>query len=301
MRVLVTGGLGYLGSGLIRILKETSKVEEIVVLDNQRSGRIEAFYGLNDPRFRYIDGDISDVYDLDFALEGVDCLIHLAALVNTPLGVYDGSALYTNNINGTEALMEKAKAAGVSDVIFASSLSVYGPVDQEGKVHFGLSPYPKSKLAAEKIILDIANNSGMNSWILRCGILYGKAPVGHFDSFVNGMVLQAALRRRVTVFGSGQQRRGVTNITQAASTIKDCLNHKISPGIYDVFDAVVSPLNIVEILRKLDQMLEVSYTDQDVRVRYDILPQGDERIEQLNVLEERVTELFRDYTLFLNS
>ena len=130
MRILVTGGCGYIGSQFLRdlpgLLKDTEL--KIRVLDNLQEGRPEALMGLpDDTTYEFVEGDILDPSVQRAALRDVDSVVHLAAIVRTPLSFDDPTWVDQVNHWGTTHLLEACLKEDVQDFVFASSAAVYGP------------------------------------------------------------------------------------------------------------------------------------------------------------------------------
>src|SRR5215831_3749540 len=127
MRILVTGGAGFIGSNLVESLLDNNNVEQVRVLDNLATGsinNIEDFY--SDPRFEFIQGDIRDYNFCLTACEGIDLISHQAALGSVPRSIKDPVTSNEVNITGTLNIFTAAKEKKVKRVVYASSSSVYG-------------------------------------------------------------------------------------------------------------------------------------------------------------------------------
>ncbi len=147
MRYLITGGAGFIGSNLAETLLEMG--EDVIVLDNLSTGKqsnIEPFMG--NKHFTFIEGSINDYQTCADACEGVDFVLHEAALVSVPLSIEDPFGTYETNINGTSNVFLAARDAGVKRVVWASSTSVYGNSAQLPNIESmplrPLSPYAAS-------------------------------------------------------------------------------------------------------------------------------------------------------------
>src|SRR5690606_17422022 len=127
-----------------------------------------------------------------YALDGVDTVIHLAAVVRTPMSFEHPTWMRQVNTWGTAAVAEACVRAGVSRLVFASSTAVYGPggpFDESAPVH-PVGPYASSKQAAEQAVGG-AGQRGLTTLTLRLGMLYGHAPCARYDGFINRLLFQA--------------------------------------------------------------------------------------------------------------
>lgn len=154
MRILVTGGAGFIGSNLVEALLKDNRVAFVRVLDNLSTGflkNIEPY--MSDPRFEFLEGDIRDFETCKKAVEGIDAITHQAALGSVPRSIND--PLTTNDVNITGALnvFTAAKEAGIKRVVYAASSSTYGDhpglPKVEDKIGNPLSPYAVTKYVNE--------------------------------------------------------------------------------------------------------------------------------------------------------
>lgn len=216
-RVLVTGGAGYLGGVLVpRLLDDGYSVD---VLDRLVFGREPLAPVLGNPRMRLIEGDVTRLSEQNGFLEGIDTVIHLAALSNDPSCDLRPEQTERVNYDATLELARRAARAGVRRFIFSSSCSVYGSnpsplVDERSEPH-PVSLYAKKKEEAERGLFALAA-PGMTITALRLATLYGLSPRMRFDLAVNLMVMNAVTRRSIFILGGGEQWRPFVHLTDAA-------------------------------------------------------------------------------------
>lgn len=166
MRVLVTGGAGYIGSHTVRILRAAG--HDVVVLDWLRQGRREAIGDVP-----LIVADVRDRSVLDDTFRGgaIDAVIHLAAFKSAPDSILEPEECFSVNVGGTLALVEAMGVAGIRELIFSSTCALYGnparlPVDEATPIQ-PLSPYGESKAMAESILQRIADTRRLRFVALR--------------------------------------------------------------------------------------------------------------------------------------
>lgn len=269
-KILVTGGCGYLGSQLLRDLPLHLPGLTIRILDNVRHGQLRALMDLPpNMAYEFVEGDLLDPSVLRFALREVDAVVHLAAIVRTPLSFDNPAWLEQVNHWGTAQLVETCLANGMSRLIFASSTAVYGPgqsFDEESPCS-PQGPYAQSKFAAEQVI-NAASQRGLHATILRLGTLFGLAPNLRFDAVVNRFAFLAGVRQPLTVFGNGEQRRPLIHVGDAAAAIAFALKQPLPNSIYNVIDVSASVLEIVAAIQKANPETEVRFTDQDIRTHF---------------------------------
>ena len=273
-RILITGGCGYLGSQLIRDLarSDSNRNTTIRILDNLQQGSVRALMNLpEDSQFEFIEGDILDPSVTRLALHDVDAVIHLAALVRTPLSFENPAWMEQVNHWGTSQLVEACLSAGVRRLVFASSTAVYGPggpCSEEDHCR-PQGAYAQSKLAAENSIR-AACTRGLQACILRLGSLYGLAPVMRFDAVANRLAYLAGVGRSLTVYGTGNQRRPFLHVRDASSAICHGLSRLCEQpeSVFNVVQESASILELVEAIQRVKPEVKVHFTDQDLRTHY---------------------------------
>jgi UDP-glucose 4-epimerase len=206
MKVLVTGGAGFIGSNLVRHLV-SAREHEIAVLDNLSVGLAE--HGL--PReARFLRGDFTDRETLAQALRGIDVVVHLAALSGVIDSVEDPQPSFEVNVAGSFRLLELARRLGVRKVICASTggalLGDVTPPISESHAPAPLSPYGASKLAMEGYCSAFAGAYGLACATLRFSNVYGPFS-GHKKSVVAAFIKQALRGEPLVVYGDGTQER----------------------------------------------------------------------------------------------
>lgn len=271
MRVLVTGGCGYIGSQFLRDLPGVVDDTElrIRVLDNLQEGRPEALMDLPDEaEYEFIDGDILDPSVQRAALRNVDSVVHLAAIVRTPLSFDDPTWVDQVNHWGTTHLLEACLKEDVQDFVFASSAAVYGPggpYDEEDACD-PMGAYATSKHDAEEAVRSAARR-GLRTTILRLGTAYGWAPVTRYEAVANRFAFLAGTGRPVTVFGDGSQKRPFVHIQDASDVLGWTLANReeTQSCTLNVIGQNASVIDLVQAVRKSDPDVDIRRTEQDVR------------------------------------
>ncbi len=174
MSILITGAAGYIGSHVLKQLLNQHSGEKIVVLDNFYSGSKMAIDALNSVgTFELINMDLSDFEGVErlFSQNNFDSVLHFAAFIEVNESVKNPAKYYMNNTVNSANLFKTASQNGVKKLIFSSTAAVYGEpqsgVVSENSPTNPINPYGQSKLMSEKILIDIANASGMKYGILR--------------------------------------------------------------------------------------------------------------------------------------
>jgi nucleoside-diphosphate-sugar epimerase len=211
MRVLVTGGAGFLGINMIRKLLENG-VKDIVVLD------IADFDYPERNRVVFLEGDIRDTSKVRQAMQGVNHVIHTAAA----LPLYSKKDIITTDVHGTRSLLETAKDQKVERFIHVSSTAVYGipdhhPIYEDDKLE-GVGPYGEAKVMAEKICLEF-RSKGMVVPIIRPKSFIGPERLGVFALFYDW----AKDGKNFPLIGTGGNRYQLLDVEDLADFIWLCL------------------------------------------------------------------------------
>ena len=269
--LLVTGGLGYLGSQLIRDLGVAADFSQTTlrILDNLQNDNYRSLMRLPaGSRYQFIEGDILDPATVRLALQNVDAVVHLAAIVRTPMSFERSTWVEQVNHWGTAHLLEACLAAGVSQFIYASSTAVYGPGGpfRETDPCFPQGAYAQSKRRAE-IAVGAACERGLQGTVLRFGMMYGLAPVIRFEAVPNRFAYLAGVGHSLTIFGDGEQRRSLTHIRDASQAVCLALRQPELTGgqTLNVIDQNVSVLELVEAIRQTKPQISIRFTGQDIR------------------------------------
>lgn len=270
--ILVTGGCGYLGSQLIRLLATSHPGAEVRILDNLQRDSYRALMDLPaGARYRFLQGDVLDRSLVGRALAGVDTVYHLAGIVRTPMTFENPAWMRQVNQWGTQGLAEAALDAGAERFVFVSSSAVYGPggPHDEATVLRPVGPYAESKAAAEHALGTLADR-GLDVRIVRLGMAYGYAPALRLDGVANRLVFRAATGRPVTVYGSGEQRRPLIHVEDAARAMVHMAGlprPKADQGL-SVLNAVTANPTILELANSIVVAMpgsRLQFADQDAR------------------------------------
>ncbi len=215
MKVLVTGGAGFIGSNIVDAL--VARGDEVVVLDNLVTGKI-ANIDHHQDHIEYIDGDIRDLAKVREAVKGVEVVCHQAALGSVPRSIADPLTTNEVNITGTLNVLVAAKDAGVRRVTYASSSSIYGDTLELPK-HEGIRPNPKSpyalsKLAAEEYFRIFNQVYGLDTIVLRYFNVFGprQDPNGQYAAVIPLFIKAALQNTSPTIHGDGMQSRDFTYV-----------------------------------------------------------------------------------------
>jgi UDP-glucose 4-epimerase len=227
--VLVTGGAGFIGGNLTRVLLERGMSP--VVLDDFSTGNRGNLEGL---AAEVLEGSVLDRSLLDRALDDVGAVVHLAARPSVPRSLEDPVATNHCNVTGTLEILEAVRRHGSPHLILASSSSVYGsnPVlpKHEDLVPMPTNPYAVSKLAAESYALAYAQCFDLDVLALRFFNVYGPLQkAGHaYAAVIPAFVAAALADQPLTVHGDGEQTRDFTYVDSVATVLADALSRRVT-------------------------------------------------------------------------
>jgi len=202
---LVTGGAGFIGSNIVRELLD--RAQTVRVLDNLATGKLENLQDIQD-RITFFEADIRDLNQIRPAFEGVDYVLHQAAIPSVPRSVQDPVLSTEANVNGTLHVLIAARDAGVKRVVMASSSSIYGANPElpkhEGMRPLPISPYAASKLANEAYCAAFHSVYGLETVCLPYFNVFGPNEwhKGGMRSVVNRKFPEVRDEGRITLFKS---------------------------------------------------------------------------------------------------
>lgn len=273
MRVLVTGGAGYVGYEVVGALLAESEgpVDSVVVYDNLARAQHSLFMARRFDRSRvsFVNGDILDHRTLDREVATADVVVHLAARVTTPNADRDAHHFdQVNNWGSSQVASAVERASKPTAVVYLSSAAVYGdrpePVTVESRPR-PASMYGISKLKGEAHIDRLADLRRVV--VIRAGNVYGPNPAMRFAAVINRFAFEARFRGRVTIEGSGAQTRPFVHVAKLASAVREAVVNDSLVGTYNFAEHNIRVLEVAEGLRDLVGDLEMLFVDQDVRMR----------------------------------
>lgn len=234
MRVLITGGAGFIGSHLVEAWENDA---EVVVLDNLRSGYR---HNLNGRKCEFVEGDVGD-RDLVVRLtENADFVFHLAAMVSVPESVREPDECVRNNVNGTLNVLHAAAKHGVKKVVFASSAAVYGDNPDvpktEDMLPEPLSPYAVTKLDGEHYIRFYNHQFGLAGVALRFFNVFGprQDPNGAYAAAVPIFIKRAFANEDIVIFGDGKQTRDFVYVKDIVGAMRFVAESGDAKGVFNV-------------------------------------------------------------------
>jgi UDP-glucose 4-epimerase len=212
-RVLVTGGSGFIGRHAVAGLARPGASVRVVDLKPHP-----------DPAVDCVVGDLGDAEVLEAAFDGgIDSVVHLAAVTSVLRSVENPSGTFETNVAGTHAVLEAARAAGVSSLAFASTNAVTGPMDAPAIVETAtlrpLTPYGATKAAGEMLMSAYTASYGVRCVCLRLTNVYGPGMQAK-DSIVARLMRAIRLEREFEIYGDGRQVRDYVHVSDVIDAVK---------------------------------------------------------------------------------
>ncbi|MFN0085043.1 MAG: NAD-dependent epimerase/dehydratase family protein [Blastocatellia bacterium] len=270
MNLLITGALGHIGSRLIREISPR-RVNRLLLLDNLSAHRQSSLFNLRgEVACRFIEDDVCTA-DLDRCFEGVDVVIHLAAITNAEGSFTLRDEVEHTNYEGAKRVAEACARAGAR-LVFISTTSVYGPqrevVDEDCREDElkPQSPYAESKLRAERMLEETGREAGLRFVTCRFGTIFGASPGMRFHTAVNKFIWQACTGRPATVWRTAlHQKRPYLELGDAVAAISHIVDNDLFDNrIYNVLTANATVNEILEVIRLSVPDLQVGYVDSPI-------------------------------------
>ena len=289
MKVVVTGGAGFIGANLTRTLADRADVDDVVVLDDLSTGDRRNLEGLD---VTLVEGSILDAAALDEVVAGAQAVVHLAARPSVPRSLADPMASHLTNATGTMEVLEAARRHGLPQVVLASSSSVYGAnpsmPKREDMATRPVSPYAAGKLAAEAATLAYGRSFDLPVLAFRFFNVFGPLqPAGHAYAAVVPAFASAALRDEpIPVHGDGLQTRDFTYVGTVATVLTEAVVRGVThPEPVNL--AYGTRISLLELIDRLERVL-----GRPLSRRHDEPRAGDVRDSQAD--QSRLRQLFPD-------
>lgn len=274
MKILVTGGAGFIGSNLAEALLKNENIEQVRVLDNLATGsldNIEQFFP--DPRFEFIQGDIRNPDVCMRACDRIDIISHQAALGSVPRSIDDPLTTNEVNITGTLNIFIAAKEQKIKRVVYAASSSTYGDHEElpkvESKIGKPLSPYAITKYVNELYADVFANLYGMEFIGLRYFNVFGpkQNPKGAYAAVIPLFIEALLNQESPVIYGNGQHSRDFTyisNVVQANLLSLFTNNKNAINQVYNIgYGQQTSLGQLAQELKEISgSTLDPKYTDE---------------------------------------
>ena len=274
--ILITGGAGYIGSMLAGALLQRG--DRVICLDDLFYGGAGIVPYLADDRYSFYKVNVCDRDRIAPHFRDVDHVIHLAAIVGSPACQQAGGAVaWSYNVEATQHVFELAEACAVKRFIFTSTYNV-GRRSEDGQP-VGESPpllqslYAETKIAAERYVLEKGRDSRCAPVVLRLAALFGISPRTRFDTTINQLVLDAAVKRKLSIYRNDQVCSfiHVRDAVRAIICALDATDSLVRNQVFNIGGAgTYTRGEIIEMIRPYIPDIEVEYTGRPLDGEQDL-------------------------------
>jgi dTDP-glucose 4,6-dehydratase len=238
IKILVTGGAGFIGSNFIRYIQKTYPDYQITNFDKLTyAGNPDNLIGVEDcPRYTFIKGDLVDAKQVRRAVEGIDFIVHFAAESHVDRSIVQPEDFIATNVTGTYHLLESAKKAGVRKFVHVSTDEVYGTLDKgcftEQSPLRPNSPYSASKAGSDLLVRSYVRTYGFPAVITRCSNNYG--PYQFPEKLIPLMTTSALAGESLPVYGDGRNVRDWIFVEDHCRAVDTVLHQGKTGEIYNI-------------------------------------------------------------------
>jgi dTDP-glucose 4,6-dehydratase len=255
MRVLVTGGAGFIGSNFVEmaLTDQFPEISSVLVLDKLTyAGKLSNLSGItNNPNFKFVHGDICDSELVNDLMSQADAVINFAAESHVDRSIFDSSLFVKTNVLGTHALLESARINKIKKFIQISTDEVYGSINEgswdESQPLLPNSPYSASKAAADLLARSYFVTHGLDIGITRCSNNFG--PRQDAEKLIPNFILKLARNEKVTIYGDGENIRDWIHVKDHCRAIYFTLMHGEPGEVYNIGGAI--ELSNLELTKKI--------------------------------------------------
>lgn len=259
-RILVTGGAGFIGSHLVRVLLERG--EKVRILDNFSTGKRDNLRGCD--KADVIEGDIRDVKTCLKAVKGADYVFHQAALPSVQRSVANPRETHDVNATGTLNMLLASREKGVKRLMYAGSSSVYGGVGKKAASEDlsprPLSPYAASKLMGEYYCRVFTEVYGLGTVVLRYFNVFGprQDPTSEYAAVIPKFFSLILQGKRPTIYGDGEQTRDFTYIGNVVEgNLLACMANGVGGQVFNI--ACGKRISVNRLVKDLNDLLGTQY------------------------------------------
>ncbi len=278
MNILITGGAGFIGSNIVNMLLNMETITSVRVLDNLATGKLENILEfMSNPKFEFIEGDIRDEKACQLACQNIDVICHQAALGSVPRSINDPITSHHVNVNGFINILEAAKTNGIKRIVYASSSSVYGDLNESPKVETRvgkvLSPYAATKMTNELYAEAYSKNYGMTIVGFRYFNVFGpkQDPNGPYAAVIPLFIKSALTNQSPIINGDGTITRDFTPVSNVVQININAMLNELAPSKHDVFNVACGQTTDLNAIWSIIKRI----TNTSVEATYGPTRQGD--------------------------
>jgi dTDP-glucose 4,6-dehydratase len=296
LRILVTGGLGFIGSNFIR--KVLQEQDEVINIDVMSYGsNVNNLKNLGDAKYRFVRGDIADTTTIRLLLKEVDAIVNFAAETHVDRSIADPTPFFRTNVGGVVSILEAIRKSGknIRFVHIGTDESygdiVEGSFMEEDKLSPS-SPYSASKASADLFVLAFQRTYGLNAIVTRCTNNFG--PFQFPEKFVPKVIIRSSMNMKVPIYGAGKNVRDWIYVHDHCDAIKLILENGKSGNIYNIssaneLDNITIAKKILSIMGKDNSLIEFVEDRPGHDVRYSL--DSSKIIKELNWKPKKNFEL----------
>ena len=241
MKILVTGGAGFIGSHFVDLVVKKKKVKKIIIIDNLEDGSLRNLdIALKSKKVKFIKADIRDFNKIKNLFKNIDNVVHFAALSDVVPSIVEPKLYMDNNINGTINILESMKINKVKKIVYAASSSCYGipnkfPTKENSPMN-PRYPYAMSKLVCENIIEHWSSVYGFDFMSLRLFNVYGTRSRTNsaYGAALGVFLKQKILNKPFTIVGNGNQKRDFIYVSDVCNAFYSALNKNLTNQKFNI-------------------------------------------------------------------
>ena len=275
MKFAVTGGAGFIGSHITKLLLE--KNHNVLVLDNMHTGKKENLHDSDKLEFRQM--DVRDYSLLENCLQNIDGIFHEAGLTLVPESFEKPEEYHDVNVNGTENVFKIARKIGVK-VVYASSSSVYGKTEKipikEDDPKNPINPYGKTKVEKDNLA-EKYSKEGCSIIGLRYFNVFGKGQTGTYAGVITKFLECLKNKKAPIIYGDGKQVRDFVSVEDVASANLQAMLSEIKNGFFNIGTGI--PTTIFELAE-----LMIKISNYDIKPIFEESRKGDVKLSQADLL-----------------
>jgi len=275
MKILVTGGAGFIGKHLVKYLLD--KDNTITIFDNFSNSEEKSLDHFIKNGVKVVNGDIRNFEEILKETEEQEILIHLAAKISVSQSILNPSETFEVNVDGTKNVLEACKKNNVKKIVIASSAAVYGEGDSRMKLKENtktspISPYGKSKLKMEQ---EIEKNNKIDCIILRFFNIFGIGQIPEYAGVITKFIEMISSNKPLEIFGDGMQTRDFVSINDVVESIYDAIKNGKN-GTYNIASGKTITIN------ELAEFM-MSLSGKNLEIRHISEKHGDIRFSEADI------------------
>jgi UDP-glucose 4-epimerase len=293
MKIIVTGGAGFIGKHLVELL--ITKGINVTIFDNFSNSKEESIIHLKNQGVKIIEGDITKIQDIANAVKDHNIVIHLAAKISVEESIKNPSETFQTNVEGTKNVLTACKKNGIKKIIVSSSAAVYGESEadvrltEKSKIN-PISPYGESKVNMENEIKKNAKDHNIEYVILRFFNIYGKNQSPEYAGVITKFMEKIEMNKPLEIFGDGMQTRDFVSVNDVVNSIYNSIKNGKNQT-YNI--ASGNPITIKELAKLMIRLYQ-----KDLKIIHNDEKKGDIKFSKANIsLAKRDLYYLPKYTL----